>query len=127
MTAVLLDTHVWAYTLHQSVRLSKAARTANDLASTRYLSPVSIYEIAQKVRIGKWSEMAPFTDSLLDVIEQQGIQVAPLDPSICLRAGSMEWLHRDPFDRLLAATALALGLPIISADTIFDGVVSRIW
>lgn len=127
MTAVLLDTHAWAYMLHQSVRLSTAARTANDSAPIRYLSPISIYEIAQKVQIGKWSEMAPFVDSLLDVVEQQGIQIAPLNPSICLRAGLMEWVHRDPFDRLLAATALVLGLPIISADPIFDGIVARIW
>ena len=52
---------------------------------------------------------------------------APLDASICLAAGNMAWDHPDPFDRMLAATALHLGVPIISADVAFDGVVTRIW
>jgi PIN domain nuclease of toxin-antitoxin system len=42
-------------------------------------------------------------------------------------AGVMAWDHRDPFDRLLAATAQRLGCPIISADAAFDGVVQRVW
>jgi PIN domain nuclease of toxin-antitoxin system len=39
----------------------------------------------------------------------------------------MAWLHGDPFDRVLAATATRYNLPILSADTVFDGVVTRIW
>ena len=39
----------------------------------------------------------------------------------------MPWGHRDPFDRLLAATALDGSLPLVSADTVFDGIVSRHW
>lgn len=39
----------------------------------------------------------------------------------------MAWDHRDPFDRLLAATALHYGLVIVSADAAFDSVVSRRW
>jgi PIN domain nuclease of toxin-antitoxin system len=39
----------------------------------------------------------------------------------------MEWAHRDPFDRMLAATALHLAVPLLSADTVFDGIVTRLW
>ena len=39
----------------------------------------------------------------------------------------MGWRHRDPFDRMLAATALEHALPIISADTVFDGIIDRFW
>ena len=40
----------------------------------------------------------------------------------------MEWPHRDPFDRLLAATALIEGLPLVSIDVVFDEIgVERIW
>jgi hypothetical protein len=34
---------------------------------------------------------------------------------------------RDPFDRLLAATAMHYNLPLVSADTVFDGIVRRLW
>jgi PIN domain nuclease of toxin-antitoxin system len=39
----------------------------------------------------------------------------------------MEWPHRDPFDRFLAASALRRGIAIVSADPIFDGIVARLW
>jgi PIN domain nuclease of toxin-antitoxin system len=38
-----------------------------------------------------------------------------------------DWPHRDPFDRLLAATAIRSNLPIDSSDIAFDGVVTRLW
>jgi PIN domain nuclease of toxin-antitoxin system len=39
----------------------------------------------------------------------------------------MPWTHRNPFDRLLVATATHYSLPIISADPVFDGIVTRLW
>ncbi len=39
----------------------------------------------------------------------------------------MSRAHPDPFDRLLAATAVHYNLPIVSADSVFDGLVTRIW
>jgi PIN domain nuclease of toxin-antitoxin system len=42
-------------------------------------------------------------------------------------AGMMDWPHRDPFDRFLAASALRRRIPIVLADAVFDGVVARIW
>lgn len=53
--------------------------------------------------------------------------MARLDAAICHGAGVMAWPHRDPFDRLLAATAQQLGVPIVSADPVFDGLVARLW
>jgi len=125
--AVLLDTNVWSWTLLGNRRLTQAAQDANDTARTRYLSPVSLYEVGQKARLGKWPEIAPHVQRLRELAEAQGLDFARLDGDICLRAGTMDWSHRDPFDRLLAATALHYGVPIISADPVFDGVVSRVW
>ena len=51
--AVLLDTNVWSWTLLGNRRLTQAARDANDTARIRYLSPVSLYEVGQKARLGK--------------------------------------------------------------------------
>jgi PIN domain nuclease of toxin-antitoxin system len=39
----------------------------------------------------------------------------------------MDWDHRDPFDRLILATAQLMNVSLISADTVFDGRVTRIW
>ena len=127
MKAVLLDTHAWAWSLTDDDRLSDKARTSIERAQTVLVSPISFFEIGQKVRIGKWPEMAPFVGRLAGLLEEQGGAIADLDPLICLDAGTMSWARRDPFDRLLAATAARRGLPIVSADAVFDGLVTRLW
>ena len=93
------------------------------------MSPISFFEIGQKVRLGKWPEMAPFAARLVDVLREQGGVVAPLTPEICLRASLSDWAHRDPFDRLLAATAERIARPLVSGDPVFADLaaVHRIW
>lgn len=127
MKAVLLDTHSWAWSLSRDRRLSLAATEAIGNAQSVLVSPISFFEIAQKVRLGKWSEMEPFVGRMPALLAGQGGGIAALEPQICAAAGTMAWSHRDPFDRLLAATAVHYNLPIISADAVFDGVVTRIW
>lgn len=60
MTAVLLDTHAWVWSLDADDRLSAPARTAIAAADSVFVSPITFFEIAQKVRIGKWPEMERF-------------------------------------------------------------------
>lgn len=133
MKSILLDTHTWAWSLTADSRLTTRAITVIEQADNVFVSPISFYEIGQKVRIGKWPEMAPFLDRLAGFVEEQGGRVAALTPEICLHAATMDWTHRDPFDRFLAATAIGLEMPLISADTAFDdlgdhkGWIARLW
>lgn len=127
MNAVLLDTHVWAWTLAGHDRLSRPALAAIAAADLVLISPITFFEIAQKVRLGKWPEMTPYIGGLAGLLDRQGGALASCNPEICTDAGLMPWTHRDPFDRLLAATAMHHNLPLISADTVFDGVIHRIW
>jgi PIN domain nuclease of toxin-antitoxin system len=127
VTTVLPDTHTWAWSLAGDDRLSQAAVAAIKVADTVLVSPISFFEIAQKVRLGTWPEMEPFVDQLAGLLEEQGGSVAGFDPSVCIAAGMMAWTHRDPFDRLLAATAMRYNLPLVSADSAFDGIITRLW
>ena len=127
MISVLLDTHAWAWSLAGDKRLSPGALAAIDAADTVFVSPISFFEIAQKVRLGEWPEMAIFIEQLPGLLKVQGGVVAAFGPSVCLEAGMMDWAHRDPFDRLLAATARQGGHGLVSADLVFDGVVARVW
>jgi len=120
LTAILLDTHAWAWSLTGDERLSRKAIHVIGQADAVFVSPISLFEIGQKVRIGKWPEMEPHVLKLADILERQGGSIASLTPEICLHASTMDWQHRDPFDRLIAATAMAEGLPLVSADTVFD-------
>jgi PIN domain nuclease of toxin-antitoxin system len=70
------------------------------------VSAISFLEIAQKVRTGKWPEMTSYVGRLLPLAESQHAHVISLEPEDCLMAGTIEWPHRDPFDRFLGASAL---------------------
>ncbi len=125
----LLDTHIWAWMLTLDPVLSPKARAAIDEARALFLSPASFYEISQKARLGKWPLMEPFAGNLPDYATAAGLTVAPLTAEVAVVAGSLDWPHRDPFDRLLAATALVNGWPLISADPAFDSLTGlrRVW
>jgi PIN domain nuclease of toxin-antitoxin system len=110
-------------------RLSDRAVLEIEKADAICVSPITLYEICQKVRLGKWPEMAAHVNRLHDLLEEQSIGLAPLSAEVSIRAGLIEWDHRDPFDRIIAATALVGGMAMISSDTAFDEVLGlrRIW
>ena len=117
--AVLLDTHAWVWSFADPDRLSvRAARAITGAASVQ-VSPISFFEIGQKVRVGKWPEMAAHLADLPDLLARQGGVAAPFTPAICLDAAGLDWAHRDPFDRLIAATARALDIAIVTCDPAF--------
>ena len=98
---------------------------AIDGADGAYVSVISFYEIAQKVRLRKWPEMEPFANNLAKALAEQGYQLANLTAEISQLAGLMDWDHRDPFDRMIAASSIHLKLPLISVDSAFDELSSR--
>ncbi len=120
MTRLLLDTHVWAWAAIDDQMLSRDAARAIEDAAEILLSPVSLYEIGQKVRLGKWDEMIPVVERMWDILSAQGTVVAPLTAEIALDAGQDPWPHRDPFDRVIAATARLQGLVLVTADRAFS-------
>lgn len=124
MTSYLLDTHVWCWSF---LRTLLPQKTANILlaADALNVSPISFYEVRQKVRIGKWPEMAPHAANLNAILASQGANPVTVTAPIADLAGALEWEHRDPFDRIIAATAITLKLPLVSADEAFDELSNR--
>lgn len=53
------------------------------------------------------------------------MQVLPLTLAHALAAGALDWAHRDPFDRMLAAQAVAEGAALVTADRVFASVPER--
>jgi PIN domain nuclease of toxin-antitoxin system len=126
LSHVLLDTHVWAWSMMDDALSSIAAEQAIRSAGTVAVSVISLYEIGQKARLGKWPQMATRVSSLVAIAEQQGIKLLPVSAEISLTASQMDWLHRDPFDRIIAATAMAESRTLLSADKMFDALVGQV-
>jgi PIN domain nuclease of toxin-antitoxin system len=126
---VLLDTHALLWAVLSPTSLSRqAAEMIADEANIVIVSAASAWEIATKVRIGKLAGAEVLERDFLDVMDDAGYTVLPLDAADVLRAGRLPGEHRDPFDRMIAAQALAGDLPVLSNDPKLDVFsVRRIW
>jgi PIN domain nuclease of toxin-antitoxin system len=126
---VLLDTYalLWAV-LSPAALTPQATAIIADEANVVVVSAASAWEIATKVRIGKLAGAEMLEKNFLDVMEDAGYTLLSIDAADALRAGRLPGEHRDPFDRMIAAQALAGDLPIISNDSHLDHFsVRRIW
>jgi PIN domain nuclease of toxin-antitoxin system len=126
---LLLDTHTLLWFLAGSASLSAPALAAiNDPSNERWLSPISLLEIAVQVRINKLRLVAPFGVLFPARLTANQVRLWPIEASHCASMTTLPLHHRDPFDRLLAATALVEGLTLVSADPAFDAYgLTRLW
>ncbi len=126
---LLLDTCTLLWFLTNDARLSAAAKSAvEDPANQRWLSPISLLEIALKVRLNKLQLLRPFGQLFPAELIANDIQLLPLLARHIEPLATLPLHHRDPFDRLLAATALTERSTLVSADVAFDAYgVTRIW
>jgi PIN domain nuclease of toxin-antitoxin system len=121
----LLDTHTLLWALGSPEILPGAVREIiENPASSLLLSIATPWELAIKTKSGKLD-----AKDLSDRFERlSGYELLETRLSHVIRAGFLPLLHRDPFDRLLAAQALDSGSTLLSRDTIFDQYgVKRIW
>ena len=126
---VLLDTHtlIWATLAPASLSL-EASSLILDEANVILVSAASAWEIATKVRIGKLPGAETLEKEFLDVMEDAGYTLLAIDVESALRAGRLVGKHRDPFDRMISAQALAEDIPVLSADAKLDIFgIRRIW
>jgi PIN domain nuclease of toxin-antitoxin system len=118
---IVLDTHVWLWFINGNLDLFPSNWLNQIESASRVgISPVSCYEIAlahSKGRIKLPSTaQAWFQDSLTSV----GIELFPMTEVIAAQAVELSPIHKDPFDRLIIATALVYGAKLASVDSLFD-------
>ena len=126
---VLLDTCtvLWA-TLSPSSLSPEAREKIADEGNVILVSAASAWEISTKVRLGKLPGAEKLERDYLDVMEDAGYTQLSIDSAAALRAGRLVAEHRDPFDRMIAAQALGMDIPVLSPDSQLDQFgVRRIW
>jgi PIN domain nuclease of toxin-antitoxin system len=114
---VLLDTQVVVHAYIGDVPLSrKVYALLSSPEAVPLISAISILEIAMKHEAGKLKMGAAETKQ---AIRDLRLQVIPFSPEHALRLYGLAPHHRDPFDRMLIATALAEDIPLIGSDRQF--------
>ncbi len=124
----LLDTHALVWWFEGAPTLSgQAHKILTNADNLIYVSAVVGWELAIKVNLGKFLYPELVRD-LTDLLQQQGWVELPITIEHASRAGLLPLHHRDPFDRMLAAQAQSLKMPILSADRALDEYdVRRLW
>lgn len=112
---LLLDTHIWIWSLAEPRRLSRRVHLElKDRNNEVWLSPVSTWEVLLLHAKGRIQLHGNPRDWVMAATSY--MREAPLTHEIVAAAQELELSHQDPADRFLAATAAVLGLTLVTAD-----------
>lgn len=115
--SLLLDTHAFVWWVVDDPRLPLRARAAiENSVEAIYVSSVSAFEIANKVRLGKFPAAAEIEKNMLRLLTIHNFRSLQVSIEHSLLAGRLDGVHRDPFDRLLAAQSIVENIPVVTAD-----------
>ena len=114
---LLLDTHIWLWSLLEPARLSPkvAAALANPDAE-RWLSPLSVWEALLLIERKRLDVDRPGEAWVREALECAPITEAPVTREVAIASRGLTTRHRDPVDRFLVATALVFDLTLVTAD-----------
>ena len=114
---LLLDTQVYLWFLADSSRLSKAAKREIQQADDVFVSAASIWEASIKAALGK---LTVDPARLVEGIHASGFTEMPIQAAHGVLASALPPHHRDPFDRMLVAQALAEPAHLLTADSLLS-------
>jgi PIN domain nuclease of toxin-antitoxin system len=117
---MILDTCALLWLAINQSMLSESARKKIEESPLVGVSAISIFEIGQKYKGGQLELSLPTKEWFQRAITQHNLTVIDLSAEICLRATELPDIHKDPFDRLIIASAISVGRPVITTDSIFD-------
>jgi PIN domain nuclease of toxin-antitoxin system len=126
---ILLDTHAFLWLITGDDRVSADAEKAFLNSENRlFFSAESFWEICIKKSLGKISLKSGWAQTIQHEMKANSVQWLPIETAHCLEVIGLPFHHRDPFDRMLIAQALAEDMHVMSRDRRFsDYPVKRIW
>lgn len=126
MTVYLLDSHILYWALRDLPELPAKAREIiqapeNDLL----VSSISFYELMFKAKRGRIHTSMLFAP---EASRRAGFSILDVSETHFKQAAVLDWIHGDPFDRILAAQAIAENCSLVSVDEAFDAIdLQRVW
>ncbi|MGY1708290.1 type II toxin-antitoxin system VapC family toxin [Geodermatophilus sp. SYSU D00758] len=117
MTSLLLDTHALLWVLLEPRRIPTTTLASLRASGTAvYVSAASAWEIATKHRLGKLQGAGAVVSGYREHLARLRAEELPITGPHALTAGTLQWDHRDPFDRVIVAQAVLESLPVVTGD-----------
>lgn len=126
----LVDTHALIWSFCDPSRLGVSASTVlRDRSSEVLVSAATAWEISTKVRLGKLPQADALMSGYGNYLQRLGFQRLSINDEHAMLAGRLDWNHRDPFDRMLAAQSMLESLTLITKDAQFASLpgLSTLW
>ena len=118
---IVLDTHIWIWLINSNFdQFPSSWLERFELAEILAISPLSCYEIALAQSRGRLELTCSSEEWFSRALTPAKIELLPLTPEITVRAVNLSPIHKDPFDRLIIATALEHGAKLASVDSQFS-------
>ena len=116
MSAILLDTCALLWLGFGDKSLSLNARQIIEETDTVYVSPISLWEIANKRSTGGLTLQLPTREWFAKMCEWHKLSLLPLSGEVMIRAGELPKHHKDPADRIIIAAAFESNLVVVTTD-----------
>jgi len=114
---LLLDTHIWLWSVLEPTRLSRRiARAIDNPENQLWLSPISVWELLMLTQKGRVQLNEGAVSWARRTVEQLQLHEAPLTFDIALETSTLNLAHGDPSDRLIVASAKVFDLTLVTAD-----------
>ncbi len=116
MKSIIIDTHVLIWWLANDSQLGeKAKKEIANPTNTVYVSSATSWEISIKVMSGKLTLPGPM-QNMRNIVYREGFFELPIILEHGTNAGQLPLIHKDPFDRMMIAQAIAEGFHLMTAD-----------
>jgi PIN domain nuclease of toxin-antitoxin system len=113
---LLLDTHTFIWFSEDNASLSQTAKASiENIENDVYLSTVSLWEITIKVQLKKLTLNKTLSD-IFKYIPEHSFEYLDIKPSHLLKLSILDFIHKDPFDRMLVAQAMAEDMVLVTKD-----------
>jgi PIN domain nuclease of toxin-antitoxin system len=118
---IILDTHIWVWFMTQEFeRFPAHWQAAIETADQVGISPISCFEVALAHQRGRLELPCALDRWFQEALAPSGISLFPITPEIACQAVNLSPIHRDPFDRLIIATAISTNAKLASIDGLFS-------
>jgi len=116
---MILDTCAILWLAGGGGKLSEDALRKIETSPFVYISAISGFEISLKYKNGKLELPVSPNEWFSVILEHHNISVIPLNIDICIAANELPFIHKDPCDRFIIATAKKHNFPVVTGDSLF--------
>jgi PIN domain nuclease of toxin-antitoxin system len=114
---LLLDTHIWIWSLLEPNKIApRIAKALENPSNEKWLSPISVWELKILVEKGRIKLNVAFDEWIARALAEFPPKEAPLTTDVVLAMSKIHLPHRDPADAFIAATAKVFELTLVTGD-----------